>query len=306
MSRYTDSPEFLGCDELKAPIKRVAAIHDLSCLGRCALTVIIPVLSAMGIQTVPVPTALLSTHTGGFENMFFEDLTRHMAEIGKHLRSINTDFDAIYSGFLGSEEQIDTLLGFIKDFSVKNDGKKTFIAVDPVMGDDGELYSTYNTSLMHGMSRLCYGADLITPNLTEACFLSGEKYPQESLGVEEATEIAEHLLTKLSASFGAERTVITGVEAVEADGEKQIITASRNRSGESFFHRTLLLPRSYPGTGDAFASVLLGKLLCGVRFEDASAEASEFVSLVTKFSAQYKTPIRDGLVIEPCLSLLIK
>ena len=306
MNRYNDSPDFASNNSLLPPIKRVAAVHDISCLGRCALTVIIPVLSAMGIQTVPLPTALLSTHTGGFDNMFFEDLTRHMGEISAHWKSIGTDFDAIYSGFLGSHEQIDTLLSFIRDFARKNDGRKAFIAIDPVMGDDGELYSTYNDELMHGMSHLCVGADLITPNLTEACFLTGEKYPAHVPTEKEAKEFAGYLAKKLVDKFGCKKAVVTGSQA-DGGGNKILISTAidaENEGSEPFYHSVPLMPRSYPGTGDVFASVLLGMLLDGRDFADSVRFASDYVCKVTEFSHRYATPIRDGLVIEPCLSLL--
>ncbi len=303
MNRYDDSPEFIENSKLLPPIKRIAAVHDISCLGRCALTVIIPVLSAMGLQVIPFPTALLSTHTGGFENMFFEDLTRHMEQISAHWKSIGTDFDAIYSGFLGSAEQIDTLLHFIKEFSKKNDGKKTFTAIDPVMGDDGEPYSTYDSALTDGMSRLCYGADLITPNLTEACFLTGEKYPSHSLNENEARSMGEQLLSRLRGEFGCRDTVITGINAISENGDRVILTVGKGDREESpFFHVTPLLSRSYPGTGDLFASVLLGKMLGGSSFESAAKSASDTVSYATSFSASYKTPIRDGLIIEPLIA----
>ena len=125
------------------------AIHDLSCFGKCALTVIIPTLSAMGVQTIPVPTALLSTHTGGFEGFYFEDLTRAMDKITEHLQDVGVEVDAVYTGFLGSEEQISTVSGIIDRFGTPvEDGSRPLILVDPVMGDDGRLYSTYNNKMV--------------------------------------------------------------------------------------------------------------------------------------------------------------
>ena len=154
------------------PPPRIAAIHDLSCLGRCALTVIMPTLSVMGYQVVPIPTALLSTHTGGFTDLHFRDLTQDMEAIGNHFAALGTAFRAIYSGFLGSEEQIDSVSHFIERFGTTPDesGQPPLILIDPVMGDDGELYSTYTHELMLGMRRLSQHAHLLTPNLTEACF----------------------------------------------------------------------------------------------------------------------------------------
>lgn len=286
-------------NELLPPIKRVAALHDISCLGRCALTVIIPVLSALGLQTVPLPTALLSTHTGGFTDMFFEDLTGQMKKISRHWQDIDVDFDALYSGFLGSDAQIEVVADFTRKFGTKNDGTPAFVAVDPVMGDDGELYSTYTKELMLGMSRLCYGADLITPNLTEACFLLGKKYPTE-MSADEADGFSRELCSMLHSSFGTKNTVVTG-----ASGGDTIATAACDAHGKISVCRIKKLPLSYPGTGDVFASVLLGGLLSGENLFASSEKACAFVSYATEFSSRYKTPIRDGLVIEPCLSLLL-
>lgn len=305
MDRYMDHPSFGEDKSLKKQINRIAAIHDISCIGRCALTIILPVLSAMGHQCVPLPTALLSTHTGGFKNMFFKDLTHEMGEIASHWSSIGTDFDAIYSGFLGSSEQIEMLTGFIADFKVKNDGSRAFIAIDPVMGDDGELYSTYTKDLMLGMSRLCYGADLITPNLTEACFLIGEKYPSSPITEEQAKDMAEKLLKDLSAKFGCKKTVVSGIPC-ENKGKKTVLTAAlEEKKTVPFFHGTALMSRSYPGTGDLFASVLLGKLLSGENFQSALDYACDFTAYAIGFSEGYATPIRDGLIIEPCLGRLM-
>lgn len=305
MDRYSDHPSFGLLGDLKKPIKRIAAIHDISCLGRCALTVIIPVLSAMGHQCVPLPTALLSTHTGGFCDMFFTDLTHHMGEIAKHWRSIGTDFDAIYSGFLGSAEQIEMLTGFIRDFSEKNDGNRAFVAIDPVMGDDGELYSTYDSALMKGMSRLCYGADLITPNLTEACFLTGEKYPSHDLTEKEGKDFGENLLKKLYSEFGCKKTVVSGITCTDNNSKTVLTAASDTEKAMPYFHSTALMSRSYPGTGDVFASVLLGKLLSGEDFDAAIDYSCDFTAYAIAFSEGYATPIRDGLIIEPCLGKLM-
>lgn len=314
MNRYENAPDF-GADEALMPrIPRIAAIHDVSCLGRCALTVIIPVMSALGVQVVPLPTALLSTHTGGFKNMYFEDLTAQMKNISSHWQSIGTDFDAIYSGFLGSEEQIDMLRSFIRDFAHTNDGKKTFVAVDPVMGDDGMLYSTYTRGLVLGMGKLCEGADLITPNLTEACCLTGISFPSASPENEaEAKELALTLAEKLVGTYACGRAVITGIEI--HGKEKKVMTAAFENSGRAggasgeggnacAFHTLPLLPRSYPGTGDVFASILIGKLMRGEDFGKSVSAACDFVSLATEESAHYATPIRDGLVFEPYLGEL--
>jgi len=157
-------------------LPRVAALHDLSCFGRCALTVIIPALSAAGVQTIPVPTALLSTHTGGFTDMYFRDLDDSIEAIGKHFSRLDLKLDAIYTGFLGSEKQVKT----VEDFIDCTAGEDTVIFVDPVMGDDGKLYSACYPELIAEMRRLCARADIITPNLTEACLMTDTAYPDLS------------------------------------------------------------------------------------------------------------------------------
>ena len=151
---------------------RVAAIHDMSGFGRCSLTVAIPVLSAMGVQCCPLPTAFLSTHTGGFQGFTFLDMTEEMPRVAEHWKSLGLTFSAIYSGFLGSERQIGIVADFIREFRTPG----TVVVVDPVMGDDGQAYQTYTPAMCGGMARLAELADVITPNATEAAFLLGLDY----------------------------------------------------------------------------------------------------------------------------------
>ncbi|MBQ3015108.1 MAG: bifunctional hydroxymethylpyrimidine kinase/phosphomethylpyrimidine kinase, partial [Clostridia bacterium] len=156
------------------PPRRIAAIHDFSCVGRCALTVVIPTLSVMGYQTIPLPTALLSSHTGGVEGLYFRDLTADMHRIAAHFDRLEMTFGSIYTGFLGSVEQISVVREFINRFGKTPDetGKAPLVLVDPVMGDDGVLYATYTKELADGMRELSTHAEVLTPNLTEACFLT--------------------------------------------------------------------------------------------------------------------------------------
>lgn len=284
-------------------VKRVAAIHDLSGFGRCALTVVIPALSAMGIQTIPLPTALLSTHTGGYDNIYFEDLTHAMKPIYSHWESLGVKFDAIYSGFLGSEAQIE----MIEDMISKFGSKDCLTLVDPVFGDDGQFYSGCTASLADGMARLCSHADIITPNLTEACFLTGNSYTDTSkLSSAQALEFTNMLLNQLSA-LGAKRVVITGIPV---SGESPLIcTAGLDRSGTAIDPSPvyITLPRigaGYPGTGELFASVMLGKLLNMSDFSSALSAASAFTRDVIDFSHKFSTPAREGVSLEPCLRAL--
>lgn len=278
------------------PVKRIAAIHDLSCFGRCALTVVIPALSALGYQVVPIPTALLSTHTGGFKDLHFLDLTQSMSPIYEHFESIGLEFDAIYTGFLGSEDQIELVENIIARF-----GKNCTVMVDPVMGDDGVLYSTYNTELMRGMSQLCRQADIITPNVTEACFLTGIPYKNTAIMTDaERLEYLESLCASLERE-GKRRIVITGIH----DGMDKLATYAVDPALQSpFYHTVRRVSKNYPGTGDLFASVLLGEMLRSHDFFASAEFASDFTSKVMNFSADFDTPTRDGVALEAFLGEL--
>ena len=287
-----------------SPPPRVAAIHDLSSLGRCALTVIIPTLSVMGYQVVPVPTALLSTHTGGFTDLHFRDLSDDMESIGDHFSRLGTTFRAIYTGFLGSAEQIETVSHMIDRFGSRPDesGKKPLILIDPVMGDDGALYSTYTHELMLGMRRISMHADVLTPNLTEACFLTDTPYQNTAeLSESDAIAFAHALLDRLT-DITTGRTVITGIHL--SDGA--VANIGRDADGSIFYVRRPHEARSYPGTGDLFASVLLGELLRGTAFCDACASAADFTGEVIHVSAQIPTEERYGVALEPLLWKLTK
>ena len=280
-----------------SPLKKVAAIHDLSCFGRCALTVISPTLSAMGNQVVPIPTCLLSTHTGGFSDMYFEDHTEAMKSIGEHFSELGLRFDAIYTGFLGSHDQIEIVDTFIEDFAEP----QTCVLVDPVMGDGGVLYSTYTEELMRGMIRLCKKADIITPNLTEACFLTGTAFRDTSLMNEhELSDFARELCRKLS-DTGAEKTVVTGLRT---GTDRLCVCGKDNKSGEFFSYVFPRVNKDYPGTGDLFASVLLGSLLRGDGFEKSVHTAADFTSRVMSYSARFATRDREGVAFEAFLGEL--
>ncbi len=274
----------------KNPIPRVAAIHDLSSFGRCALTVVMPTLSSMGQQVVPVPTALLSTHTGGFTGMSFLDLDGEMQRISEHFDALGLTFDAIYTGFLGSDAQIETVYRFIERFG--GEGCRVFI--DPVMGDDGVIYSTYTPELVRGMKLLCRSADILTPNLTEACLLTDTPYPDARMDRAAALSLAERLCRQINELYRAE-VALTGLHF---DGR----VATCTLSGGSFeVYDSERIGRNYPGTGDLFASVMLGKLLSGERFENAAAAASSFTRRAVEFSEAFGAPSRDGVVFEPLL-----
>lgn len=288
-------------DAVGKPLPTALAIHDLSCFGKCALTVVLPVLSASGVETVPIPTALLSTHTGGFDGYYFEDLTDQMGKISKHLSELNIEVDAIYTGFLGSEAQIEKVCGIIDAFGGKSDEKNPLVLVDPVMGDDGRLYSTYTKELMLGMRELCKKADVITPNVTEACFLTDTEYVNRIEGGEsEALAYASGMAKKMLL-FGVKKVVITGIHF-----ENKVATYGCDQDGGEFIYSSEYVKHPYPGTGDLFASVLLGRLMREDSFEASAVFASEFTKRVIEYSANFNTPIRNGVAFEPFLCELNK
>lgn len=285
---------------LKDDTKRVLAVHDLSGLGRCALTVIIPALSVMGACVVPLPTALLSTHTGGFTGLTFHDLTDTMKPALEHYRSMDIRFDAIYTGFLGSAAQIDTVAYAIDVF-----GGGVPVLVDPVMGDDGKVYQTYTEEMCSRMRELCHKADIMTPNMTEAYLLCGEEYVDTSaLSTEDAIAEAERVLRRLVGLYEVEKLALTGIEL----GKTQIATFSYDRCGgvNEKLHKIERVSGGYPGTGDLFASVLLGKVLAGDEFHSAVEFAGKTVADMIADTAKYDTPVREGLRLEKNLHKLIK
>ena len=275
------------------PVPRTAAIHDLSGFGRASLTVIIPILSTMGIQVCPLPTAVLSTHTGGFDDYRFIDLSSHMRSMIEHWRSLELTFDAIYSGFLGSSEQIEIVSGFIDSFSRADQ----LVLVDPVMGDDGKPYGPIRSELIRGMRLLIEHAGVITPNFTEACFLLEREYsPKIDPG-----ELKDWLV-RLS-DFGPSTAIITSVPL--GRGEQSSSVVAYNRADGRFWKVDCsFVPAYYPGTGDAFASVILGSLLQGDSLPIALDRAVQFVTLAIKASFGYDLPRREGVVLERVLGSL--
>lgn len=267
---------------------RVAAIHDLSGFGRCSLTVIMPVLSTMGIQCCPIPTAVLSTHTGGFEDIVIKDLTDYISPTLSQYKKLGITFDGVYSGFLASAEQIDHCLEF---FSVYGSSLKV---VDPVMGDHGKPYRTYTPELCRRMGELVKVADVITPNLTEAAILLGEKYPLE-LTAGEAKSWLARLCERVRVA------VITGVPLAEG----VIANIGYDRDAGGFWRVDCdYVPASYPGTGDIFASVLTGSLLSGDSLPIAMDRATMFTQIAIKNTYSYGLEPRNGVMFEPYLSRL--
>ena len=266
-------------------IPKALAIHDMSGFGRCALTVVIPVMSAFGIQVVPVPTALLSTHTGGFTDFAFCDMTDFMVETLRHYKELKIGFDCIYSGFLGNENQAEITAEYIKAFG----GDGCLKVVDPAFADDGELYSTINPKMIDEMSMLVTHADLTTPNFTEAAFLLGYEPKGD---IDRLT--AEKWVKELS-GFGPAFSVITGVPVI---GNKLLTVGYNKNSDMLYVNECERHPDSYPGCGDVFTSFLSGCMLSGLSFEESLDKAALFINDSIRLGEQQGDLVRNGLPFE--------
>ena len=273
-------------------VPRIAAAHDLSCFGRCSLSVIIPVLSALGIQACPLPTAVLSTHLGGFSGPVFCDFTDRMTGFYQHWQQETITFDCIYTGFLASNTQIDVVLRFIEQFSAN----QPLVLVDPVMGDEGRLYSAYTPAMQEQMKKLVARADVITPNYTEACFLLREAYQPDAICT---GQLAEWLIRLTD--LGPSMAVITGIPC-----KKGIISnLAYDKTNKTYWQTTnKQIPVRYPGTGDIFASVLAGALLQGADLRQALELAADFVAHCAAITYQAATPVREGVLLEEALPKL--
>ncbi len=258
------------------------AIHDLSGVGKCSLTVALPVLSCCGVEVSVLPTAVLSTHTGGFGDTTYRDLTEDMLPTARHWKRVGCRFQSLYSGFLGSEEQI----GLVEQVFDWFKGEDTLILVDPVMGDGGKLYRTYTPAMAGGMARLCRKADIVVPNMTEACHLLSLPYDP---GPYSRAQV-EGILRGLCA-LGPQMAVLTGVWLEEGSLGSACYDA---RSGEMDLFLTGRVAGSYHGTGDLFAAALLGGLLNGASLKGACGTATEFTWRAIETTRLHQRDLRFG------------
>ena len=277
-------------------VKKVAAIHDLSGFGRSSLTSIIPILSSMKVQVCPVPTAVLSSHTGGFEGYSFLDLTDYMEQHIAHWKSLNLEFDCIYSGFLGSPKQMKIVADFIDFFGHKNN----LTVVDPVLGDNGKLYGTMNNEMVEEMKKLISKADIITPNFTEVTFLLNKPYKKEI----SEPEVKEWLIEL--ANMGPKIVIATSVpdeNSHKADRKTNVI--AYDKENDVFWKVSCkYIPASYPGTGDAYTSVVIGSLLQGDSLPIAIERGVQFITQCILDSYGFKYPNREGVLLERMLDVL--
>ena len=272
-------------------MKRIITVQDISCVGKCSLTVALPVISAMGVEACVLPTAVLSTHTA-FKGFTFRDLTGDLPAITKHWQQEKISFDAIYTGYLVSLEQIDLMHKLITDFG----GGSTRVIVDPCMADNGSLYSGFTPDFAKAMAGLCSKADVIVPNMTEASFLLGVPYIASGYD----KEYIEDLLQKLAA-LGARRIVLKGISF----DDKKIGIASYDSDSQKtiwYFHERM--PQNFHGTGDIFASVLTGALVRDFSLDKACRLAADFVVEAIKATLSHKDYNWYGVDFESVLHLL--
>jgi pyridoxine kinase len=275
-------------------LRRVAAIHDLSGFGKCSLTVALPILSAAGIETSALPTAILSTHTGGISGFTYLDTTSEMRPFIRHWKSLDIHFDAIYSGFLGSFEQLDIVKEFFETFRQEDN----LILVDPVMADNGELYKIFTPEFAIGMRSLCQKADIIVPNITEAALLLGETYRPGPY----PEAFIEDLLKGLS-ELGPRQIVLTGVYFTET--ELGAATYDRT-SGEIACTLVPKIPGYYHGTGDVYASALLAGLLNGFSLSESAGIAVRYTAGSIRRTHEAGSDIRFGVNFEQGFPDLLK
>ena len=272
-------------------MKRILTMQDISCLGKCSITIALPVLSAMGIETVILPTAVLSTHTM-FQNFTVKDLSDQIKPITEHWKRENIKFDAIYTGYLGTPEEIELAKNIFKDFKQPD----SMIFVDPVMADNGKLYPAFDMAYAKKNAELCAAADVIVPNITEACFMTGIEY-QENYN----QDYIINLLKKL-AELGAKIVIITGVSL--SHGKTGAMGYNTN-TGEFFSYQNDLVPAKYHGTGDLFSSVCAGAILRGKDLQSAIQLAADYTAETIRVTLKNPNQPWYGVDFESTLPALI-
>lgn len=273
-------------------MKKIVTVQDISCFGRCSLTVALPIISAMGVEACPLPTALLSSHTL-YPEPYFLDLTDSLSGIAGHWKKIGARFDGIYTGYLGSIRQLEVITDFIDEYR-----GGSFVFIDPVMGDHGRLYSGFTAEYVTRMRQFCAKGDIIVPNLTEACLLLGMEYIGESYKKDDLKDI----LRKLTL-LGASKAIITGVSM---EPGRLGAAAFDSVSGEYYLCMGDRVEGSFHGTGDIFASVCVGALACGHSLGEAVQKAVAFTCECIKATLDDSADRRQGVNFEKILGRLTK
>ena len=275
---------------MNKPVKRVAVIHDICGVGKAALTNIIPILSVIGVEPCPIPTMILSTHTGGFGMPCIVSNNNFVKNCEEHYSENEIKFEAIFVGYLGNLDNIKETIEFIES----NSSSK--VILDPIFGDNGKCYCNFDKKYVDGMKELIRYSDIITPNYTEACLLVDEEYSKEY-----CKEKLENIVSKLI-ELEAKKIVITSIPSVN-DDEIGMAIYENNKLTVIFEKKQ---NKSYPGTGDIFTSVLTGELLQGKTLYDATEKSHYFVSECIKESSKYDYPTREGVLLERKLYLLLE
>lgn len=257
-------------------MKRIVTIQDISCVGKCSITVALPIISAMGIEAAILPTAVLSTHTA-FKGFTCKDLSDQIEPITEHWLNEGIGFDGIYTGYLASQQQIDQMKKLFKEFKTPNN----FIFVDPAMGDAGKLYPAFDEAFAKKMATLCAQADFIVPNITEACFMTGMEYK------ENYDESYINELLKKTSDLGAKITILTGVGFEK--GKTGVIGYDKEKN-ETYYYSHEKLSSSYHGTGDVFSSACVGAITKGLGWKKAIEIAAEYTAESIRLTMQ------DGLL----------
>lgn len=273
-------------------MKRIVTIQDISCVGKCSLTVALPIISAMGVETAIIPTAVLSTHTM-FQEFTVKDLTDQVKPIGEHWKKENFKFDAVYTGYLGSFEQIDLMKEFFEDFKTESN----LIFVDPAMADNGKLYPAFDEAFAKYMGTLCAKADVIVPNMTEAAFMTGKEYKET---YDEA--YAKEMLKALT-GMGAKLAILTGVSFEE---QMTGVMGYDSVKDEFYYYKHPKHPVSYHGTGDIFSSTCVGAMMNGMDWKEAVAVAADYTSECIRVTYEDPTAITYGVNFESVIPYLIK
>ncbi len=272
--------------------RRVAAVHDLSCFGRCSLGVVLPIISGCGVNCGVVPTSILSTHTGGFKQPLKRDLTDDMLPIARHWNDEGIVFDGIYTGYLGSSKQCELLPELFS--LLRSQASKVF--VDPVMGDGGKLYNSVPREMVDGMRRLANFADVLLPNITEACLLLGIPYEAPPHRLQFIDSLLEGLC-----GLGARQIVLKGVSFDE--NSIGCIYVTGKKRGD-YFTELVKSDGGFHGSGDVFGAVLVGKMISGCDIDMAVRAAADFTSSVIVATAKSGSERRNGLQFEQFLARL--
>lgn len=282
-------------------MKRIALINDMSGFGKCSLTAAIPVVSVMGIQACPLPTAILSAQTG-FPDYYCDDYTDRMDCFTNHWKKMDVTFDGIYSGYLAGPLQIERVMYFLEQFQQEG----TLYLADPVMGDHGKAYGMFSPKLLEGMKKLTRAADVITPNLTELCLLADADYGALLAGmqgeryVENIRYICERLLAKAQRP---QTVIVTGI--IREQDKKQYIGNLAVSEGEYYYLENPYTGTSFSGTGDLFASAICGSLVKGLQVREAMEKAAYFLQEAIEEATLEKIPRNHGVNFEKYLSRLL-